>query len=516
MQSIDDEYQSLEDKGTWTVIEDESTLVTSPLPTHAVFKIKRLPGGVFERCKTRVVAGGNYQIFGVDYHETHAPVVDFATVRFFLRLAVIFSWKRMQIDVKTAFLNGDLEEEIYVRSPRGIPNKTSRVYRLHKAIYGLKQAHLAWHSRVVADLCNAGFNELPSCPCVFVKWYEEEDAVVIILVYVDDFLVLSSSQQRMEEVKNVLSSLYELRVLEEINYYLGVELTWSKNGDDETLALSLPSYIEQVLNRFGMENARPCPTPMVEGFSAAIENGEDIEVVEQTLYQQMVGCLLHIALRTRPDIMTAVGILSRFAARPTAYCHKGVKRVLRYLRGSTRMGLVYGAISKCVAPQLVAFVDSDYASDSTTRKSTSGMILLLEGALVLWHSKRQKCCALSTCEAEYRAMTEASMDLLLYDRVLDEMRMPRKDGAIPMHSDNEAAIGWASGERSPYRRSKHIDVAVHFIRDLVRSKRVKVPYVPTDENISDGMTKPLGRTAFQRMIGMLGMSRVDDGSEEEC
>ena len=142
---------------------------------------------------------------------------------------------------------------------------------------------------------------------------------------------------------------------------------------------------------------------------------------------------------------------------------------------------------------------------------------MLEGALVQWHSKRQKCCALSTCEAEYRAMTEASMDLLLYDRVLDEMGMPRSDGGVPMHSDNEAAIGWASGERSPYKRSKHIDVAVHFIRDLVRSKRVKVPYAPTDENVSDGMTKPLGRLAFERMIEMLGMSHVSgDGSEEEC
>ena len=516
MQSIEDEYQSLEDKGTWTVVEDESS-VPSALPTHPVFKIKRLSGGVFERCKTRIVAGGNHQTFGVDYHETHAPVVDFATVRFFLRLAVIFSWERMQIDVKTAFLNGDLEEEIYVRSPRGIPDKKSRVYRLRKAIYGLKQAHLAWHSRVVSDLCASGFKELPSCPCVFVKWYSEDNAIVIILVYVDDFLVFSSCKKRMEEIKNDLSSLYELRVLEEINYYLGVELSWSAKDGGEELTLSQPSYIETVLKRFGMENARPCPTPMIEGFYAGIENEEDAVVLDQNLYQQIIGCLLHIALRTRPDIMTAVGVLSRFAARPTAYCHKGAKRVMRYLRGSKTLGLVYSTVAKCRTPQVAVFVDSDYASDTTTRKSTSGMTLFLEGALVHWHSKRQKSCALSTCEAEYRAMTDASMDLLLYDRVLKEMRMPHKEVAVPIFSDNEAAIGWASGERSPYKRSKHIDVAVHFIRELARDGKVKVLYVPTDENIADGMTKPLNKILYAKMTLMFGMKMTRPGnSEEEC
>ena len=388
MQSIEDEYKSLEEKGTWSIVEDESK-VPSALPTHTVFKVKRLPGGVFERCKTRVVAGGNYQTYGVDYHDTHAPVVDFATVRVFLRLAVLFGWKRMQIDVKTAFLNGELEEEIYIRSPRGIPEKQSHVYRLHKAIYGLKQAHLAWHSRVTGDLCAAGFKELPSCPCVFVKWYEKEDALVIILIYVDDFLLLSSSQLRLDETKDMLAALYELRVLEEINYYLGVELTWTETDGAEELTLSQPSYIEAVLKRFGMENARPCPTPMIEGFFGGIETEKDSAIVEQNLYQQMIGCLLHLSLRTRPDIMTAIGILSRFAARPTAYCHKGVKRVMRYLRGNTNLGLKYRVVPDCTSPELAAYVDSDYASDTTTRKSTSGMTMLIEGALVQWHSRRQ-------------------------------------------------------------------------------------------------------------------------------
>ena len=511
MQSIEDEYMSLEEKGTWTRVEDEST-VPSALPTHCVFKVKRLPGGVFERCKTRVVAGGNYQTFGVDYFETHAPVVDFATVRFFLRLAVIFSWKRMQVDIKTAFLNGDLEEEIYVRSPRGVPNKASHVYRLRKAIYGLKQAHLAWHSRVVADLGAAGFNELPSCPCVFVKWIGKD--LVIILLYVDDLIVLSSNQQRLEETRDVITSLYELRVLEEINYYLGVELTWTTTGDTEQLVLSQPTYIESVLKRFGMENARPCATPMIEGFFAGLEAEEDAKVVEQNLYQQCVGCLLHISLRTRPDIMTAVGILSRFSARPTAFCHKGVKRVMRYLRGTTNLGLKYG--SPCETPTLSVFVDSDYASDTTTRNSTSGMTMLLGGDLVQWHSKRQRSVSLSTCEAEYRAMVDASMDLLLYKRVLGEMKMFQEVGPVPMHSDNEAAIGWASGEKAPYKRSKHIDVAVHFIREIVRGGKVNVPYVPTDENMSDGMTKPLGKVAFAKMVSMFGMTRAGNASEEEC
>lgn len=514
VQSIEDEFKSLDDKGTWTVVDNENDIVFA-LPTHTVHNVKRVAGGVFERCKTRVVAGGNHQTFGVDYFETHAPVVDFATVRFFLRLAVTLSWERVQIDVKTAFLNGDLEEEIYVRSPHGIPNRPSRVYRLLKALYGLKQAHLAWHSRVVADLTAAGFSELPSCPCVFVKWFHREGTLVIILVYVDDFLLFSSSRQRMEETKSLLSSLYELRVMDTVNLYLGVELVWTSDDDVETLTLAQPSYIESVLKRFGMENARPCATPMVEGFFAAIDSEVDTTIVEQKLYQQCVGCLLHISLRTRPDIMTATGILSRFSANPTAYCHMGLKRVLRYLRGTTDLGLEYRSAGACETPKLVLYVDSDYASDTVTRKSTSGMAMLLESGLVQWHSRKQKSSALSTCEAEYRAMTEATMDALLYSRVLEELRMPL-DHPVPMHSDNEAAIKWASGERTPYKRSKHIDVAVHFIRDLVRDGRIKVPYVPTDENVSDGMTKPLGKIAFGKMVEMFGMVRVGGSSEEEC
>ena len=512
IQSIEDEFKSLEDKGTWRLVENGCD-VGSALPTHTVHNVKRLAGGIFERCKTRVVAGGNHQTFGVDYFETHAPVVDFATVRFFLRLAVIMSWKRAQIDVKTAFLNGDLEEEIYVRSPHGIPGRPSHTYRLLKALYGLKQAHLAWHSRVVSDLTAAGFSELPSSPCVFVK-FEHEGTLVIILIYVDDFLLLSSSHQSMEETKALLASLYELRIMEKVNLYLGVELVWSKVDDIETLTLSQPSYIESVLKRFGMENARPCPTPMIEGFYAGIDSEEDTATVEQKLYQQIVGCLLHISLRTRPDIMTAIGILSRFSAKPTEYCHKGLKRVLRYLRGTTDLGLAYHSVPGCEKPGLCVFVDSDYASDTVTRKSTSGMAMLVESGLVQWHSRRQKSSALSTCEAEYRAMTEATMDALLYSRVLEELGMPL-DKSVPMHSDNEAAIKWASGERTPYKRSKHIDVAVHFIRELVRDGKISVPYVPTDKNVSDGMTKPLGKVAFARMIAMFGMTRVGNGSEEE-
>lgn len=513
LQSIDDEFKSLDDKGTWTRVESTGDM-PSALPTHTVHSVKRRAGGVFERCKTRVVAGGNHQTFGVDYFETHAPVVDFATVRFFLCLSVIFSWTRVQVDVKTAFLNGELEEEIYVRSPRGIPGKPSLLYRLLKALYGLKQAHLAWHSRVTKDFKSAGFIELPSCPCVFVKWYDDH-GLVIILVYVDDFLILSPNKERANETVELLSSWYELRVMDDVTLYLGVELHWKKTDDGEALVLSHQSYIMNVLKRFGMDKCRPCATPMVEGFFAGLDQEQDVAVVEQNLYQQCIGCLLHIALRTRPDIMTATGILSRFCASPTMYCHKALKRVLRYLKGSINVGLEYGAVRECVKPAICVFVDSDYASDSMTRKSTSGMAMLLESGLVHWHSRKQKATALSTCEAEYRAMTEASMDALLYERVLKEVGLGSGRPA-QMMSDNEAALGWASGERAPYKRAKHIDVAVHFIRDKVRDGRIEVKYVPTDENVSDGLTKPLGRIAFGRMKKKFGMVVADEVCAGEC
>jgi hypothetical protein len=263
--------------------------------------------------------------------------------------------------------------------------------------------------------------------------------------------------------------------------------------------------------RYGMQDSRPASTPMVESFFAHLEAEVDTTVVEQTLYQQIIGSLLYLALKTRPDILTAVCILSRFTSAPTKYCHMAVKRVLRYLQGT-----VYLALEYCSSDiKMNVFVDSDYAGDTNSRKSTSGMALFLGSSLIQWHSKKQSAVSLCACEAEYRAMTEATNDPILFKRILEELNI-NVDGPIPMHSDNNSAIEWATGDKPPGKRAKHVDVSVHYIRELVENNGFAVPYVATDDNKSDGFTKPLGKLKFHQMVKDLGMVMVQTTAEEEC
>jgi hypothetical protein len=300
--------------------------------------------------------------------------------------------------------------------------------------------------------------------------------------------------------------------MKEVNLYLGVELRWSKRqGGAMVLHMLQPTYIKSILVRYGMQFSRPASTPMVESFFAHLEAEVDTTVVEQTLYKQIIGSLLYLALKTRPDIFTAVCTLSRFTSAPTNYCHMAVKRVLRYLQGT-----VYLALEYCSSDiKMNVFVDSDYAGDTNSRKSTSGMALFLGSSLIQWHSKKQSAVSLSTSEAEYRAMTEATKNPILFKRILEELNI-NVEWPIPMHSDNKSAIEWATGDKPPGKRAKHVDVSVHYIRELVENNGFAVPYVATDDNKSDGFTKPLGKWKFHQMVKDLGMVMVQTTAEEEC
>jgi hypothetical protein len=212
--------ESLLAKGTWV---DVDVATCPPLPTHPVLQIKRVVKGEFERCETRIVAGGDNQEYGVNYTNTFATVIEWTIVRLFLYLSCVFLWEKIQVDVKTAFLNGELDEEVYVRTPRGIAGWPSRMRRLLKAMHGLKLAHKAWHAKISGDLIRMGFSELKCVSCVFIKWFGT-GVFVLVLVYVDYFLMLSPTGLQLEEVYQGIASLYEIRRMKEVNLYLGVEL----------------------------------------------------------------------------------------------------------------------------------------------------------------------------------------------------------------------------------------------------------------------------------------------------
>jgi len=247
---------------------------------------------------------------------------------------------------------------------------------------------------------------------------------------------------------------------------------------------------------------------MIASFFTGMSEETDKTVVEVERYQQIIGSLLYLALRTRLDILAPVLILARFAQSPTAYCHRGGKRVLRYLRGTADFMLRYSAGST----ELQAFVDADYAADITDRKSMSGFMVKLGEAVCIWGSKKQSATALSTCEAEYYALTLAAKEVIWVRRVLKEAGIGIK-GPTCIKSDNQSAINWATAERCPSGRAKHIDVRVHYNRELVRESTLSVTYVPSDQNDSDVLTKPLGPQLLENILKRVGLGGA---IEEEC
>jgi Reverse transcriptase (RNA-dependent DNA polymerase) len=240
----------------------------APLPTHIVLRIKRYPDGMADRFKARIVAGGNHHVYGYDHTANDAPVVDFALVRVVLYIALSLHTYMAQVDVKTAFLNRNLKESVCVMSPRGVDNHPSRVYKLTKALYRLEQAHLAWHTRLCADLVSMGFAELPSVLCLFMR--RTGSATVFILVHVNDLGILSSSRQVLEDVVDWLGKLYELRAPHGMTSFLGVQIDWSTLGDARRMSTSQPGYGLSVLRRFQMHDSEPVGTPMISGFFAAL------------------------------------------------------------------------------------------------------------------------------------------------------------------------------------------------------------------------------------------------------
>lgn len=386
-------------------------------------------------------------------------------------------------------------------SPRGVPGRKSRCYKLFEAIYGQKKAYRACHTKLCDDLIQIGFEELPRAPCVF-RRKSESMTDSFILVYLDDLLVLAASLIKGDAIVEEHKELYELRVSDAVEMFFGVQLTWKldSHGRSASLCMSQPLYAESILRRFGIQDSKTAITPMVESFYTGLAAESDKSIVHMETFQQMVGSLLYLALRTRLDILAPVLILARLQKAPTGYCHRAVKRVLRYVRGTSNYGIQY----TCGNTDLKAYVDADYAGDTADRKSTSGFVIKLGNATCIWGSKKQDTVAVSTCESEYYAMTLAAKETIWVTRVLKEDGFG-PDSTVPIKSDNQSAIKWATGERCPSSRAKHIDVRIHFIRNLVKESETDIVYVLSEENNANKLTKPLGPRLLIGIIDRVGL-----------
>lgn len=462
-----------------------------PIPVKWVFKIKRDSKGNIERYKARLVAKGFMQQPGVDFTEVFAPVSRHSTLRMLLSLVAEESMHLHQLDVKTAFLNGKLEESIYMVQPPGYEEGGSHmVCHLRKALYGLKQAPRAWYNTLRLKLEELVFVASDADASLFVlQWGEHR---VWLLVYVDDMLVASRSLSAVQHVKQLVGSSFGVRDLGESRVFIGMEVIRERGS----LKLCQSKAVSDVVARFGMSNAKMSSTPLSMGTRLSKEGSRPLE--KSVPYMELVGCLMYLATCTRPDIAQPVAALARYMSCPTQQHWIAAKGIVRYLAATVNYGITFTKGTGV----LVGYCDADFAGDVDTRRSTTGYVFVMNGGAVSWSSKLQPTVAVSTAEAEYMAAGSAVKEALWLRKLLCDFE---KDISRPVviHTDNQAALKLLTNPVVS-ARSKHIDVQHHFVRERIVRNEVVFTYCPTGEMVADCLTKLVPKQKLRKCCEGMG------------
>lgn len=491
--AMKDEYDSLIKNDTWDVVTKPQD--RKVLTGRWVFKRKLGPDGSVAKHKARFVVRGFTQIYGLDFDETYASVVKAPSYRLLFALAARYGWKCHQMDVKTAFLNGDLEHEIYVYSPEGFPEQKGQVLKLKKSLYGLKQSPRQWYNKLSSFLLEHGWKVSRHDASIFFK------PGIFVSVYVDDMKILGAHDEEIIATKNLLHSRFEMTDLGPCSYYLGMHVI---QGQDGSFHLHQAGYVQQILERFDLQDIHPRQTPMRTDTKLTKNEGSPAPLLFQREYQQKVGSLLYATCITRLDIAHAVGVVSRYCSNPTKEHMAAVDDIFAYLKGTPNLGPIY----KRDASNLHAYVDADHGGCKDTYRSTTGYTLMLSDAPIAWASKRQTTVAMSTCEAEYVAGYKAAQELTWMQGLIDELGVP---GIQTMHTplfiDNNSTL---SLTRNPehHDRTKHIALKYHYLREVTIAGKVDTQRVASKDNVADVLTKPLPRETFQTLTRKMGLKEA--------
>ena len=475
--AIKKELEAHQANHTWELVE---------LPAHKraigcrwVFNIK--DNTTPPMFKGRLVAQGFKQIQGVDYGETFSPVIRYESIRILFALAAQFKLAVHQMDVTTAFLNGDLQEEIYMKVPDGVDAPANKVCRLRKSLYGLKQAPLCWNIKINDVMLAAGFKRSLSEFGLYSKVVDAE--VVLVALYVDDLLILSNNVALINQVKLLLNSSFKMKDLGVVNTFLGMEISQTSNG----ISLHLNKYFNNMLQDFGMTECNAVSTPLPSNINA-IDDGSRLLESDATAFRSMVGKLLFAANTVRTDLAFAASYLSRFIKDPHTKHLSACKHTLRYIKGTTKLGLMFREGSEF---ELVGYCDADWAGDKVDRKSMTGYLFKLGNSIITWKCKKQQTIALSSTEAEYMALGDAVKEALWIRQLLKGLGLKGK-AASTIYEDNEGCK-MLSEHPIHHQRTKHIDIRHHFIRDHIQKNEVEIKSISTNYMIADMLTKSLNQ-----------------------
>ena len=491
MKSMQLEYDSLVENQCFKVVPRPNN--ANVVSSKWIYKTKEeqtTDGTLGKRLKARPVACGYSQVEGIDYSETYAPVVKLTSIRVLLATVRKLKLKLHQMDFITAFLNGDLEELIYMEQLEGFEQGDPQkfVCLLLKSMYGLKQSPRQWYARVDDFFVDTlGMERNPSDECVYMR--RQGGNILIIALYVDDLLIACNEMSVIVETKLELSSRFKMKDLGESKIILGMDI-W-RDAEGNVLTLSQSRYAQKIIDRFGMSTARGIATPMDPAVDLYVDSPRTSEP-----YQSAIGSLMYLMVGTRPDLAFCVGRLAKFVSCPTELHWECVKRVLRYLIHTKELGLVYGGTKADLTPEV--FVDADWAGDEEGRVSMSGYVAMMDGAAVAWNARPQEVVALSSAEAEYISMCNGCRETMWLRRLVDGLQVvPRMNGPTSMFVDNQGAISMAH-THAVNRRNKHIDVRYHFNRQAVEDGVVELKYCPTEDMIADMFTKALGRIKLEK------------------
>lgn len=448
-----------------------------PIDTKWIFRTKQ--SGMK---KARLVARGFQESCNYD---VYSPVAKMTTIRTMLSLALHKNLGLRQLDIPTAFLNGELEQDIYIKRPEGI-HCGAKILKLNRALYGLKSAPKCWNQKFHAFATRVGLERSARDACLYSK------NNLNLVIFVDDILLFGTEEEISEFVCSVKKE-FNAKDLGSLHSFLGMDIV----RDEDIITISQKQMIEDVIQKFRMDNCNGIQTPMAHD-SVPFPTGEVVNVP----FRQLIGCLMYLCMVSRPDIAFATSYLSRFLDRPTNCLWTAAKRILRYLSLTKNYALVF---KKNEEENLTAFTDADWAGDQEDRKSTSGSAVFYKGNLVSWQSIKQQTVALSTAEAEYVAAAQTTCEVLHLQGVLQSVSAAE---SVPvLYCDNQSAIHMIHNHENS-KRSKHIDIRVNFVKDVVLKNELNVMYVKSEENAADIFTKALPVSKFKMLRDMLNISSI--------
>ncbi|KAJ9538930.1 hypothetical protein OSB04_031663 [Centaurea solstitialis] len=504
------EMQSMYDNQVWELTD---------LPQHCravgrkwVFKKKTDMDGKVHTFKARLVAKGFTQTHGIDYDETFSPVAMLKSIRILMAISAYFNYEIWQMDVKTAFLNGKLTEDVYMEQPEGFedPKNPNKVCKLLKSIYGLKQASRSWNLHFDERIKEFGFAKSEFESCVYTKF--SGSIVTFLVLYVDDILLIGNDVPTLQSVKSWLSRCFQMKDLGEAAYILGIKIY--RNRSKRFIGLSQSTYIDKVLKRFRMDESKKGFIPMQHGIvlskTQCPVSSQDQDRMKSVPYASAIGSIMYAMLCTRPDVAYSVSVTSRYQQNPGEPHWVAVKNILKYLRRTKDMFLVFGGSEDEISVR--GYSDASFQTDRDDYRSQSGYVFTLNGGAISWKSSKQDTIADSTTEAEYIATSDAAKEAVWLKNFLSDLRVVASvSRPIDIFCDNSGAVAQAKEPRE-HHKSRHVLRKYHLIREIIGRGDVRICKIPTEENVADPLTKPLARVKHEAHASSIGMQYLDASS----